>query len=230
MKVLGIVGGIAPESTVEYYRAIMAIYRERSGGQYPAIVINSIDLTKMLGLIGEKRIDEVVAYLSAEIERVVQAGAELGLLASNTPHLIFDQLRAASRIPLVSIVDAAADAAQSLGLRRLALFGTKFTMQAGFYAALFATRGIEVVAPTAADQELIHARYMDELIGGRYLPETRDELLEIARSMKRSAGIDGVILGGTELPLLLRDPEWEGLRFLDTGRIHAERAVSMMLA
>ena len=115
------------------------------------------------------------------------------------------------------------------GSRRLALFGTRSTMRADFYRNVFAKRGIDVLAPDDDDLELIHAKYMDELVNARFLPETRERLLAIASRMRDAHGIDGVILGGTELPLLLRDPEWNGLRFLDTGRIHADAAVRAML-
>jgi aspartate racemase len=228
MKTLGIIGGIAPESTVECYRSIIAIHRERTGGAYPQFVINSIDLTKMLGFINENRRVELVEFLIGELRKLVAAGAEIGMLASNTPHLVFDELRAVSPLPLISIVEAAADAAD--GSRRLALFGTRSTMRASFYRDVFAKRGIEVVSPDDDDLEFIHAKYMDELVNGRFLPETREQILAVAARMLDRQAIDGVILGGTELPLLLRAAEWDGLRFLDTGRVHAEAAVRAMLA
>lgn len=226
MKTLGIIGGIAPESTIEYYRSIIAIHRERTGGAYPSLIINSIDLTKMLDLAANARV-ELVEFLLAEIRKLAAAGADLGILASNTPHLVFDELRAVSPLPLVSIIEAAAGAAT--GHKRLALFGTRFTMRAPFYRNVFAKRGIEVLSPEDDDLELIHEKYMGELVNARFLAETRERLLAIAARMRDAHGIDGVILGGTELPLLLRDPDWNGLRFLDTGRIHAEAAVRAML-
>jgi aspartate racemase len=226
MKTLGIIGGIAPESTVEYYRAIVDLHRRRTGA-YPSIIINSIDLTKMIGFVAAKQLDDLTRYLLGEIHKLVLAGADVALLASNTPHIVFDALARSAAIPLISIVDAAADAAA--GLRRVALFGTRFTMESEFYATAFGKRGIEVVVPAAADRDVIHARYMDELVNGRFLPETRDALLAIVGRLKSEHAIDGVILGGTELPLLFRAGEWNGVRLLDTGRIHVEAAVERMV-
>ena len=134
MKTLGIVGGIAPESTIDYYRRIIALYRERTrDGSYPPIVITSIDMKRMLDLIDAGKLPEVTEYLLIEILRLAKAGADVGMLASSTPHLVFDDLRRRSPIPLVSIVEAACDAARSLGIGRVGLFGTRFTMQARFY-------------------------------------------------------------------------------------------------
>jgi aspartate racemase len=229
MKILGIIGGIAPESTIEYYRAIVEIHRQRTGGAYPALVINSIDLTKMIGHVAAGELDVLTDYLLRELERLKDAGAELAIFASNTPHIVFDRLEPRSPLPLVSIVETAAAAALQAGLRRVALFGTRFTMQAGFYPTVFAARGIEIVPATAEEQELIHTKYMNELVLGQFLQATRDRLLAIVERMRADHGIDGVVLGGTELPLLLRQAEWAGVRFLDTGRIHAEEAVRRMV-
>jgi aspartate racemase len=230
MRILGIVGGIAPESTVEYYRLLIAAYRRRvSDGSYPPIIIDSIDLTRMLDLIGAGRLAEVTAYLLTEIERLARAGAEVALFASNTPHIVFDDLARRSPVPLVSIVEAAADAAQALGLRKVGLFGTRFTMQGRFYPEIFARRGIGVSAPAPEDRTYIHDAYMSELVQGTFLPATRERMLGIVRRLKQTDGIEGLVLGGTELPLLLRDAGDTGIPFLDTTRIHVDRALAAAL-
>ena len=231
MRVLGIIGGIAPESTVEYYRLLIAGYRERVGdGGYPPIIINSIDLKRLLDLIGAGRLAEVTDYLSTEVERLARAGATVALFASNTPHLVFDDLQRRSPIPLISIVDATADAAQAIGLAKVGLFGTRFTMQGSFYPETLAGRGIAVVTPGPDDQTYIHDKYMTELVPGIFLPATRDRFLDIVRRLKQSNGIEALILGGTELPLLLRDSGDTGIPFLDTTRIHVERALTAILS
>lgn len=231
MRTLGVVGGIAPASTIEYYRTLIETYRARvPDGSAPPIIINSIDLQRMLSLIGIDALDEVTVYLSEELEKLVRAGAEIGLFASNTPHIVFDALQRASSIPLISIVEATYDAAKTMGLTRVALLGTRFTMQGPAYARVFARGGIALVVPEAADLDYVHDRYMGELVRGVFLPETRAGVLAVVERLRTRQGIDGVILGGTELPLLIRDASDLGLPFLDTGKIHVEAAIDRMLA
>jgi aspartate racemase len=231
MKTLGIIGGIAPESTIEYYRLIIASYRARKAdGSYPPIIINSINLKKMLDLIGANALAEVTEYLLSEVRKLAHAGADLGLLASNTPHIVFEDIRRLSPIPLISIVEAACAATQRLGLKRVALFGTRFTMQGQFYPEVFSREGITLTVPDLGDQDYIHNKYMSELILGVFLDETREGLLAIVDRLKERAEIQGVILGGTELPLILRDVSDRGIPFLDTTRVHVERAVEQMFA
>ena len=230
MKTIGIIGGIAPESTIEYYRLIIASYREQKrGGDYPPIIINSINLKTILDLVGAQQLAELTEYLLGEVTRLARAGADFGLLASNTPHIVFDDLQRQSPIPLVSIVEATCQATQALGLKKVGLFGTRFTMQARFYPEVFSRQGITVRVPDLDDQDYIHDKYMSELVHGIFRPETRERLLAIARRLRDREGIQGLILGGTELPLILRDVADRGIPFLDTTRIHAERAVAQML-
>jgi aspartate racemase len=229
MKTLGIIGGIAPESTVEYYRRIIASWRRSRGdGSYPNIILNSIDMTTMLRLVRDDRA-ELIAYLAAEVQKLIDAGADVALFASNTPHLVYGEVAARSPIPLISIVEAAADRAAALGLSRVGLFGTAFTMQADFYPAAFAARNIAVIAPPREDLQYVHDKYMGELVNAVFLDETRAAIIDIAQRLKTSASLDGIVLGGTELPLLLRDPAILGVPVLDTTAIHVERAVAAML-
>ncbi|HEX8558191.1 MAG TPA: amino acid racemase [Pyrinomonadaceae bacterium] len=231
MKRLGIVGGIGPESTIEYYRQVIAGYRERvADGGYPPLVINSIDMQAMLEHIRAGRLAEVADYLLGELRRLERAGADFALLASNTPHIVFGELERRSPLPLLSIVRAARDAAAALGLGRVGLLGTRFTMGGGFYAEEFARAGVEVFTPDEADQAYVHEKYMGELVHGVFLPETREGLLAVVDRLSERAGVEGVVLGGTELPLILPDAAGRALPFLDTTRIHAARAVEEMLA
>jgi aspartate racemase len=231
VKTLGIIGGIAPASTIEYYRMLIATYQQRRpDGSNPPVIINSIDMQTMLRLIAADALDEVTSYLSAEIDKLVEAGAELGLLASNTPHVVFDGLQRRSRIPLISIVEATFEVAKGLNLKRVGLLGTRFTMQSAAYPSVFTRRGIMVVVPDESDQDYVHGKYMSELVRAEYLPETQAGLLAVVERLRSREGIDGIILGGTELPLILRDIAGVGIPFLDTGRIHVEAAVEEMLA
>lgn len=228
--VLGLIGGIAPESTVDYYRRLIAAYRARRGeGEYPHIIINSINLTTMLGLVGAGRLAELVTFLAGEVERLARAGAELAILASNTPHLVFDDLAKVSPLPLVSLVEAARDAARARRLRRVGLIGTRFTMQGGFYQAVFGGAGIAVVVPGAEEQEYVHARYLGEIALGEFRDETREGFLALIRTMQARDGLDGLVLGGTELPLLLRGSAVPGCPFLDTTALHVEAVIARLL-
>ena len=226
MKMAGIIGGIAPESTIEYYRGIIARYRQQKpDGTYPPLVINSIDLTHMIGMIGAGDLDGVTGYLTAEVTRLAAAGAAFAVFASNTPHIVFDRIAARTPIPMLSIVEATRDAVSRTNITRLALFGTRFTMQGGFYRTAFAARGLTVVLPTEEEQAWIHDKYMNELVAGTFLPATKDRLTSILARMRRDHAIEAVILGGTELPLILREPEYDGVRVFDTTAIHVERIV-----
>jgi len=231
MKTLGIIGGTAPDSTIEYYRLIIERYRERvSDGSYPPLLINSIDLKRLVDLVNAGRLADLTDFLLAEIGRLARAGADLGLLAANTPHIVFDDLARRSPIPLISIVEAACDATLALGLKRVGLLGTRFTMQGRFYPDVFSRRGITLCVPAEEDQAYIHDRYMSDLIKGVFPAEVRTALLAIVERLRKKEDIQGVILGGTELPIVLGSPGEGGIPFLDTTRIHAERAVAAMVA
>ena len=231
MKTLGIVGGIGPESTIDYYRQIVAAYRaHRPDGSFPPVLINSIDMTKMLALIGANQMTEVTDYLTGEVNKLARAGADFGLLAANTPHIVFDEIRRAAKIPLISIVEAACDAARARGIARAGLFGTRFTMQGSFYPDVFTKRGIQLVTPDEQEQDYIHDKYMRELVHGVFLDETHQGLQGIVDRLIDQEHIQGLILGGTELPLILRDESFHGIPLLDTTRIHVDRAVARMLS
>ena len=230
MKTLGIIGGVGPESTIDYYSKIIALYRERAGdGSYPQFIINSINLRKGLDFMEANNLAGMADYLAAEIEKLARAGATFGLISANTPHIVFDEVVSRSSIPLISIVEATCAAATARKLKRLALFGTRYTMQAAFYPNVFSREGIELVVPDPEDQTYIHDKYLNELVAGQFLPATRRGLLAIVDNLKRNTAIDGVILAGTELPLILRDAEHNGIPLLDTTQIHCEAAVTEML-
>jgi aspartate racemase len=230
VQTAGIVGGIGPESTVDYYRAIVALYRSRKGdGSYPPLIVNSIDLQKVLAFVADGQLEPLTSYLADAIERLAAAGADFAVLASNTPHVVFGALARRSPIPLISIVEAAAAAARARRLKRLGLIGTRSTMQGAFYPQAFERAGMAIVSPSAAEQTRIHDIYMNELVPGIFRDESRAALLEIVSSIQAREKIDGLILGGTELPLLLRGHDTPGLPFLDTARLHVERIVAEML-
>src|SRR6266567_4280024 len=231
MKSLGIIGGLGPESTIDYYERIIALYRERTrDGSYPRFIIISVDLKKGLNFMEAGDLAGMADYLLDGIDKLVRAGADFGLISANTPHIVFDELASKSPIPLISIVEATCAAAKARKLKRLALFGTRYTMQGTFYAKVFSREGIELLVPEPNDKDYIHDKYMNELVPGKFLSETRSGLLAIVDRMKAKNDIDGVILAGTELPLILRDPDHNRIPFLNTTKIHVKAAVDEMLS
>ena len=228
-KTLGLIGGTGPEATIDYYRLLTAKYREQADGNSPRVIINSVNLKNMIEWMAASELDKVADMLSGAIEQLHRAGADLAALTANTAHIVFDELQKRSALPLISIVEACCDKAQELGLKSVALFGTRYTMQAAFYPAVFSRTDVKLVTPNPAEQDFIHEIYLGQLLKDIFLPETRNKLLEIADTMRVRDGIQAVILGGTELPLLLRDEEHNGLPLLDTTKIHVDRLVAEML-
>jgi aspartate racemase len=230
MRTPGMIGGLGPESTVDYYRSIIARYRAtKPDGGYPHLIINSLDVDKGIALLDAGRTGDLADYIAAGVESLARAGADFGFIAANTPHLVFDEVQRRSVIPLLSIVRATSDHAKALGLKKLGLFGTGFTMRASFYSEQLQRAGIALVRPNDSEREFIHRKYIDELLNNRFLPETRREILSIAQRMKNEDGIEALVLAGTELPLLLRDSGTPGIAFLDTTLIHVEAVVDELL-
>jgi aspartate racemase len=227
MKIIGMIGGLGPESTIDYYRLLMTVYRERvTDGSYPRILINNIDLTEVVRLLDANDLDQLTDWLVAEVQRLASAGAEIGFVGANTPHIVFDELSRRAAIPLVSIVEATCEAAQAAGLKKLGLLGSRFTMQGRFFPNVFSRRAIELALPDPDEQTWIHDHYMNELVKGIFLKETREGFLQIVHRMKEQDRIKGLILGGTELPLILRDVPDCGIPFLDTARIHVNAVMA----
>src|SRR5436305_14865583 len=143
---------MGPESTIEYYRAIIALYHERKrDGSYPQLIINSVDLKKGMDFMAANDLPGAAKHLLEEIGKLARAGADFGLIAANTPHIVFDDVASKSPIPLISIIEATCAAAKTRKLKRLALFGTRYTMQATFYPKVFSREGIELLVPESND-------------------------------------------------------------------------------
>jgi len=231
VKTIGIIGGTGPETTIEYYKRIIAGYREKTGdGSFPSILINSIDAKPLIDFINARDLEHVTYLLVAEVGRLAHGGASFGLIAANTPHVVFKEVDKLAAIPLISIVEATADAAVDRGLKRLGLFGTQLTMESSFYPDVFAESDLSIVVPNPEERAYVHEKYMGELFHGIVNQETRDRLVSIIAAMKQRDGIDGVILGGTELSLILTEPSYAGVPVLDTTQIHVDRAIAEALA
>jgi len=229
-KTIGMIGGIAPASTVDYYNRIISRFQERTGQrEYPSILINSINMTHMMNLITNGQFDELTDYLSEEIYVLEKAGAKVIFLASNTPHLVFEALAERVKAKMVSIVDSTIAYAQSKGYNRLGLFGTLPTMEGDFFQDGFDAAGMEIITPMPDERKYIHKIYMEELIRGRFLPETKSHLLSITKRMYNEGQIDSLILGGTELPLILKTSDFEDIELLNTTKIHVEQILDAAL-
>jgi aspartate racemase len=225
MKRIGIIGGIGPESTIDYYKRIISAFRERSSPAiYPEIIVYSANLTELMTILEAKDWKKLTEWLVEKVEALHRAGAEFAVIGSNTPHIVFEEVRLRSPIPMLSIIEETRKKAQGLGLKKLGLMGTKFTMQSDFFQKPFHNKGMSVVVPEEVDQQLIHDRLFSEIELGIIKESTREELLSIVKKMIDKSHIDSVILGCTELPLILDKDEF-GIPFLNTTAIHAESIV-----
>lgn len=227
MTTVGLVGGLGPESTVDYYRRILDAWARQDPGSAPSIVIDSLDVNVALRLVGGDR-PGLVAYLAGSIQRLARAGADFVAMTANTPHLVFDDLAARAPVPLLSIVEVCAREAARRGLRRLALLGTRFTMEAPFYPEVCARHGIAVVTPGPDERARLHQRYVGELLKGDFREDTRQEILALIARLRDEERADAVVLGGTELPLLLQAPVLAGLPALDTTALHVAAIVERL--
>jgi aspartate racemase len=224
MTSVGLVGGLGPESTIDYYRRILGTWRNSDPSTAPSIVIDSLDVQRALRLVGSDR-QALVEYLLGSLRRLAGAGVDFIAMTANTPHIVFDDLAARSPVPMMSIVEVCAEEALRRGFSRLALLGTRFTMDASFYPDVFRRHGIEVLSPPEPDRAWVHARYIGELLAGDFREETRDAFLSLIARVREDTGIDAVILGGTELPLLLPSPVLAGVPALDTTALHVAAIV-----
>ncbi len=224
MKKIGIIGGIGPESTLDYYKRIISAF-QRQDADYPEIIIYSANLTELMQILNAEDWGRLTDWLLDKIKSLHRAGAEFAVIGSNTPHIVFDALISKSPLPMLSIIEETCRKARGLGLKKLGLMGTKFTMSSDFFQKPFHNQGMSVVVPEEEDQNLIHHRLFSEIELGIIKDSTREEILAIVRRMIAKDGIDSVILGCTELPLILDKDKYEGILFLNTTAIHAESIV-----
>jgi aspartate racemase len=223
MGKIGLLGGIGPASSIEYYRLVIKGFQQKFNTKhYPEIIINSIDMTRMLDYVFNNQLDELASFLALEIKRLENAGVDFVAMASNTPHIVFDEIQQMVQVKMVSIVKETIQKIILRGLKKVLLFGTKSTMSAGFYQKEAADKGIEIVIPPEKEQNYIHDKYMGELVFNKILPETKKGLMKIVGEIHQKDPLEGLILGGTELPLILYQDDFKYLEVFDTTRIHVE--------
>jgi aspartate racemase len=223
MRRIGILGGASAESTVDYYRYVTREYTRRFGDYgYPEIVVFSVTFQRFVEWMESGDWRSLADAIAEGLRVLGDAGAEIAVLASNTFHRVYDEVAASASMPLISILDVVSDRLKALGCRRPALLGTRMTMAGSFYADRLSKDGIETSVPSAAEREAIHRVIFEELGRGIVSPTSKTALLGIARRLVDD-GADAVILGCTELPLLVEEDDLS-VPILDTTRLHANAA------
>ncbi len=226
MKKIGLIGGMGPESTLDYYRSIIDSFKTGEGElNYPEIIIYSVNISEFLNLMKAGKYDEIVTLLSGKIDALAKAGAEFAAITANTPHMFYDAIAAKSPLPMISIVEATCRETVRRGLKRPGLFGTGFTMASDFYQNVFGRFQIPVVLPDVDEREILNQKLFNEIELGIFREDTRNLLIEIIKRMVKEEKIDSLILGCTEFPLILTAPEYAGIPMLNTTQIHVEAIV-----
>lgn len=226
IKRIGILGGISHESTIAYYELIMKKYFEKyKNYYYPEIVIFSLDFQKFTDFEDSKETGAYIRYIVEGIQSLERAGAAFIIMAANSPHAVFEDVQKRARVPMISIAEVAAKEARNRGMKKLLLMGITFTMESPFYKDVCNKHGIEIVTPSEEEQNEINRIIFDELCIGEFRDESKKKLLEIIEAYD----IDGVILGCTELPLIIKQ-ENTNVKLLNTLELHAEAALQYAMS
>jgi len=229
MKTIGLIGGMSWESSIEYYRIINQVTREKLGGLHSAkSVLVSVDFTPIEEMQNQNRWDEATEIMIATAHQVEAAGADFLLIATNTMHKMYDPVQAALGIPMLHIADATALKVREIGLEKVGLLGTIYTMEQDFYKGRLSDNyDLQVLVPGKTDREIVSRIIFDELVLGKINPESKSEYKRIMANLVE-VGAQGIILGCTEIPLLV-DPIDVTVPTFDTTYIHAEMAVEIAL-
>jgi len=227
-KRIGIIGGLGPDSTLEYYRGIINLFRSHQMTiDYPEILIYSVNLSEFVKLIKGKE-EVLIRWFLEKIEILNKANVDIIAIASNTPHILLDKLRAQSPIQIISIVEETLKYIKTLNIRKVGLIGTKTTMGTDLYHKPFFEQGIEVFVPGEDEQETIHNKIFSELEIGLRKESTHELILGYIRDLIVRHQIEGLILGCTELPIMFPKDEL-GIPFINTTKLHIEGIVDFCL-
>jgi aspartate racemase len=226
MQKVGIVGGMGPESTVDYYQSIISKFQEKIGNkeELPELFINSINMYKMFNLLMNGKTEELINYLAEAVQNLEKIGCDFVVMSANTPHIVFEQVQQKVQIPMISIVEETYKKADELGLERIGLLGTKFTMESDFFKKSFISNQKDIIVPNQSEQEYIHKKIFEELENGIVNNETKKEFLNIVTQMINRDDIQGIILGCTELPMLIKNEDLN-IYQLNTTEIHVNKIV-----
>jgi len=221
VKKIGILGGMAPESTIEYYKIIISLSRNKWEFICPEIIIYNLNMGLWADhVLDPKKHPKAILLLSDGIKSLYRAGADFGIMASNTPHMFFNDVNTTSPIPLLSIVEETAKEAKRRNFKTVGLMGTSIIMEGNFYREPFEKNEISVVTPGEEDRKYTHEKIVTELVRGNFKEETKIELIEIAKRMAIKNNIQALILGCTELPIILNEGNVK-IPVLNTMKIHA---------
>jgi aspartate racemase len=225
MRTIGLLGGMSWESSIEYYRILNQLVREERGGLHSApLLLHSFDFDQVAALQAAGRWDQAGDLLAGAAKGLEAAGAELLLLCTNTMHKVAPAVQAATSVPLLHIIDATAERASAAGLGTVGLLGSSFTMEDGFYQQRMRAHGLRVLVPREADRRLVHRVIFQELCAGVITAASRQAYREVIARLA-AAGAEGVILGCTEIELLIGQAD-SPVQVFPTTRIHAEAAVT----
>jgi aspartate racemase len=227
MKKIGIIGGLGPEATMDYYKRIIDHFNRLSSDlNYPEIILYSVNMSEFIGLMNKGEHDLAISRFVQRTEALKNAGAEFAVISANTPHRYFEEINDLSPLPMISIVEATCAECQRLGLMRPGLFGTGLTMNSTFYQKVFDKKGIEVIVPTISKREIINQKLFSEIELGIFKPETKLLLIDIIQEMVEEQHIDSLILGCTEFPLILNEDSYAGIPMLNTTQLHIDAIIN----
>lgn len=229
MRKLGLVGGMGPESTIPYYHDIVYGVQERVGKNYfPNLTVESVNVFDVLRLCGEQKYDELTDYLFQAVNNLAKSGADFAALSANTPHIVFDKLQELSPIPLISIVESTCKEAEKRNLKKIGLLGTIFTMTEDFFKQPFSRKNIEIAVPSDAEMDYVNEKISSELEHGIIKEDTLESFTKIISRMQTEENIEAIVLGCTELPLLLNDKN-SPVPCLDTMQIHIQDIINEIM-
>jgi aspartate racemase len=228
-RILGVVGGTGPESTLDYYRRLVDGWHARVGpDSHPRVIIDSLDGGPLIGPMVAGDLEPMRAAVAQSVERLACAGAGLALQASVAGHSVFEAVAAGASIPMLSIIEATCRAAVAAGVLRPAVFGTLVAVDGAYFARPFDAAGVELVRAAPDDRRWIHDAYLGQLVQGVFLAETRTRMLAILRDLHETEAVDGLILAGTELSVLLPEPAYGGVPVLNAAAIHVAAALDWL--
>jgi aspartate racemase len=229
MKTIGLIGGMSWESSLEYYRIINETVKEKLGGLHSAkSLMYSVDFEEIETLQHQGKWDEATKLMIDAAQRLERAGADFVIICTNTMHKMADDVQNAIKIPLMHIADVTAEKVKEQGLQKVGLLGTRFTMEQDFYKGRLKRHGIDVIIPDEAQRQTVHDIIYNELCLGEIKPSSKDKLREVIENLA-SRGAEGIILGCTEIPLIVKQKEYD-IPLFDTTMIHAVAAVEYAIS